>query len=40
MYYVFLYFDFASSDSLKAVTICYEELETSAKRFDLKNELN
>ena len=40
MLYVFLYFHFASSVSLKAVTIYFEKLETSAKRFGLKNELN
>ena len=29
-------FCFAPSDSLKAVTGCFEKLETSAKRFGLK----
>ena len=28
------------SDSLEAVTSCFEKLEISAKRFGLKNDLN
>ena len=28
------------SDSLEAVTGCFEKLENSAKRFGLKNDLN
>ena len=35
-----LYFHFASFDSLKAVTGCFEKLDTSAKRFGLKNDMN
>ena len=40
MLYVFLCFHFASFDSLKAVTGCFEKFDTSAKRFGLKNDLN
>ena len=35
-----LNFCFASFDSLKVVTGCFEKLETSAKRFALKKSLN
>ena len=35
-----LNFCFASFDSLKVVTGCFEKLETSAKRFGLKKSLN
>ena len=37
----FLNFCFASPDSLKAVTACFEKFEVSAERFGLrKNDLN
>ena len=37
---IFLNFCFASTDSLKAVTGCFENFEISAKRVGLKNYLN
>ena len=37
---MYISFCFASSDSLKALTGCFEKHEISAKRFGLKNDLN
>ena len=37
---IYLNFCFASSDSLKNVTGCFENLEISAKRYGLKYGLN